>query len=450
MKVVSERLEGNIVELKVEVPVEQVDKALQQAYKQVVRQVTLPGFRKGKAPRKLLESRFGVEIFYEDALDILLNESYPEAVDEAKIEPVDTPEVKETNLEQGKPFTYTAIITVLPEVKLGEYKGVAVDKEEVEVSEEMLSEELKSLRQQHARLETVEEEAISGDTVVIDYTGSVDGEEFAGGAAENYLLELGSNSFIPGFEDQLIGKKANDEVDVIVTFPENYQAEELAGKEAKFEVVVHEVKRKVIPELNEDFVLETTEFETVEEFTTDTKEKLALALEQQADATFRNQLLDNVVSNCEVEIPEVMIQSEIDRMLDDTARNMQAYGIGIEQYAQMLGKTMEDLRSDMHEQAARRVKTDLVLGAIVKEENIEINEEMFEERLAEMAQAYNQEVAELKKMLHAQPEAIESLQDGWKKDQAIELLVENAEITLVEKAKEESQEEETEENLIYK
>ncbi len=448
MKVISERLEGNVVELKVEVPVEQVENALQQAYKKVVRQVTLPGFRKGKAPRKLLESRFGVEIFYEDALDILLNESYPEAVDKAQIDPVDTPEVKETDLEQGKPFTYTAVVTVMPEVELGQYKDVEAEKEKVEVSEEMLNQELDSLREQHARLETVEEEAVSGDTVVIDYTGFVDGEEFAGGAADNHLLELGSNSFIPGFEDQLIGTKASDEVDVVVTFPENYQSEELAGKEAKFEVVVHEVKRKIVPELNEDFVLEVSEFETVEAYINDTKEKLALALEEQAEAKFRNQLLDNVVANCSVEIPEVMIQNEIDRMLEDTARNMQAYGIGIEQYAQMLGKTVDDLRDDMHEQAARRVKTDLVLGTIVKEESIEVNEEMFEERLAEMAKAYNQEVKELKKMLQAQPQAIENLQEGWKKDQAIDLLVDHAKITFIEKVEEveETQEEVTEEN----
>ncbi|MFP4456339.1 MAG: trigger factor [Clostridia bacterium] len=441
MKVITEKIDANVVELKVEVPVERVEDALQRAYKQVVRQITLPGFRKGKAPRKLLESRFGVEIFYEDALDILLNESYVEAIEEAQIEPVDTPEVKETNLEQGQPFTYTATVTVMPEPELGQYEGIEADKEIVNVSQEDIDKEIEATRESHSRLVTVEDEAKKGDTVVIDYEGFVDGEAFGGGQADNHLLELGSNSFIPGFEDQLIGTKAGDEVDVIVTFPENYQSDELAGKEAKFEVVVHEVKRKEVPELDEDFVLEVSEFETVEEYRKDVKEKLMEAKEQQAEAKFKNSLLNKVVENSNVEIPDALVESEIDRMLEDTKRSMQQYGIGIEQYAQMLGKTIEDLREDMREQAAKRVKTDLVLGAIVKKENIEINEEMFENRLAEMAQAYNQEVEELKKMLQAQPQAIESLQDGWKKDQAIELIVEKAIVNEVESTIEEVEQE---------
>jgi trigger factor len=445
MNVVAEKIDANVVELKVEVPVEKVEQALQQAYKKVVRQITLPGFRKGKAPRKLLESRFGVEIFYEDALDILLNETYPEVIEKAQIDPIDTPEVKETNLEQGQPFTYTATVTVMPEVELGQYKGIEADKEIVSIGEDDVNAEIESARESHARLVTVEQEAIEGDTVVIDYEGFVNEEPFAGGQADNYLLELGSSTFIPGFEDQLIGSKAGDEKDVIVTFPENYQSEELAGKEAKFEVVVHEVKRKEVPELNEDFVLEVSEFESVEEYTDDVRNNLLEAKENQAEAKFKNALLNKVVENSTVEIPEVLVESEIDRMLEDTKRSMQQYGIGLEQYAQMLGKSIEDLRNDMKEQAAKRVKTDLVLGAIVKEENIEVNEDMFEERLAEMAKAYNQEVDELRKMLQAQPQAIESLQDGWKKDQAIELIVNEAVINEVESVDEEEETEEVSE-----
>jgi trigger factor len=445
MNVVAEKIDANVVELKVEVPVEKVEEALQQAYKKVVRQITLPGFRKGKAPRKLLESRFGVEIFYEDALDILLNETYPEVIEKAQIDPIDTPEVKETNLEQGQPFTYTATVTVMPEVELGQYKGIEADKEIVSIGEDDVNAEIESARESHARLVTVEQEAIEGDTVVIDYEGFVNEEPFAGGQADNYLLELGSSTFIPGFEDQLIGSKAGDEKDVIVTFPENYQSEELAGKEAKFEVVVHEVKRKEVPELNEDFVLEVSEFESVEEYTDDVRNNLLEAKENQAEAKFKNALLNKVVENSTVEIPEVLVESEIDRMLEDTKRSMQQYGIGLEQYAQMLGKSIEDLRNDMKEQAAKRVKTDLVLGAIVKEENIEVNEDMFEERLAEMAKAYNQEVDELRKMLQAQPQAIESLQDGWKKDQAIELIVNEAVINEVESVDEEEETEEVSE-----
>lgn len=445
MNVITEKIETNVVELKVEVPVEKVEEAISEAYKKVVRQITLPGFRKGKAPRKLLESRFGVEIFYEDALDILINESYFEAIEQAKITPVDNPDIKDTNIEQGKPFTYTAVVTVMPEVELGQYKELEVDKKIVKVTEEEVNLQIEADRESHARLVTTEEAAQKGDTVVINYKGFVDDEPFAGGEAENYLLELGSNTFIPGFEDQLVGVETGDDRSVVVTFPEDYQSEDLAGKEATFEVTVHEIKRKVIPALNEDFVLEVSEYETVDEYKQSVEEAMLKNKENQANADFRNRLLNKAVENSNAEIPEVLVESEIDIMIQDTERSMQSYGLTMEQYAQMLGKGIEDLREDMREQAAKRVKTSLVLGAIVKEENIEIDEEMFETRLKEMAEAYNQEVEEMKKMLQVQPQAIENLQDGWKKDQAIDLLVEHAIVNEVEEMEEKIEKEEVEE-----
>ena len=248
MKVVSNKVDANVVELQVEVDASRVEAALQSAYKKVVPQIALPGFRKGKAPRRLVESRFGVEIFYEDAMEILFNETYPEAIEEAGLNPVDQPEVTDINIEKGQPFTFTAKVTVMPEVILGDYKGVSAEKMIVNITDEMVNEEINKIREEHTRLETIEEAAVNGDTVVIDYEGFVDGEAFAGGAAENHLLELGSNSFIPGYEEQLIGTATGDEVDVTVTFPEEYHSEELAGKEATFKVKVHEVKRKFVPE----------------------------------------------------------------------------------------------------------------------------------------------------------------------------------------------------------
>ena len=426
MNVTSTKVETNVIELKVEVSAERVDKALVKAYKKVSRDITLPGFRKGKAPRRLLESRFGVEIFYDDAIDFLLNETYPEAVKESGIDPVDQPEITEANIEQGQPFTYTAKVVVKPEVVLGQYTGIEASKEVEVITEEKVEDELKTMREKHSRLESVEDAALDGDSVVIDYEGFVNGEAFAGGAAENYMLELGSNSFIPGYEEQLVGSKAGDDVEVKVTFPDPYQSEELAGKEAIFKVHVHEVKRKIVPELDNDFVLEVSEFETVEDLRVDTMKKMEENAKYQADMKFRNEVLAKVVDASEAEIPEPMIEQEIDAIINESTRNLQNYGISVEQYMQMIGKTMEDYRQEMRSEAERRVKTDLVLEKIVNTENIEINEDEFESRIEDMAKAYNQKVKDIKKMFKAQPNAMQQLQDGWKKDRAIELITEKA------------------------
>ncbi len=426
MNVISTKVETNVIELKVEVSADRVEKAIQKAYKKVARDITLPGFRKGKAPRRLIESRFGVEIFYDDAIDFLLNETYPEAVKESGIEPVDQPEVTEVNIEPKQPFTYTAKVVVKPETVLGQYLEVEATRELVVITPEKVDAELKKMQENHSRLETVSEPASEGDSVVIDYEGLIDDEPFAGGSSENYLLELGSKSFIPGFEDQLIGAAAEEDVKVEVTFPENYQSEDLAGKAAIFNVRVHEVKRKVIPELDNDFVLEVSEFETVEELRQDVEQKLEKNSKEQAEAKFRRELLEKVVTAAEVDIPDVMIEAEIDVLIDESSRGLRNYGITVEQYMSMIGKTMEEYRQEMSTEAVRRVKTDLVLEKIVKTENIELDEEQFEQRIAQMAEAYNQEAEAIKKMFKAQPDSFEQLQMGWKKDRAIELIAEKA------------------------
>jgi trigger factor len=426
MNVTSTKVETNVIELKVEVSADRVDKAIQKAYKKVSRDIALPGFRKGKAPRRLLESRFGVEIFYDDAIDFLLNETYPEAVQESGIDPIDQPEITEANIEQGQPFTYTAKVVVKPEVVLGQYTGIEASKEVEVITEEKVDEELLKMREKHSRLESVEDAAQDGDSVVIDYEGFVDEVAFAGGAAENYMLELGSNSFIPGYEEQLVGATAGSDVEVKVTFPDPYQSEDLAGKEAIFKVHVHEVKRKVVPELDNDFVLEVSEFETVEDLRNDVMQKMEENAKYQADMSFRNEVLGKVVDASETEIPDVMIESEIDAIINESSRNLQSYGISVEQYMEMIGKSMEEYRQEMRSEAERRVKTDLVLEKIVKTENIELNEEQFEARIEDMAKAYNQKVKDIKKMFKAQPNAMDQLKDGWKKDNAIELITEKA------------------------
>jgi trigger factor len=426
MNVTSTKVETNVIELKVEVSADRVDKAIQKAYKKVSRDITLPGFRTGKAPRRLLESRFGVEIFYDDAIDFLLNETYPEAVQESGIDPVDQPEITEANIEQGQPFTYTAKVVVKPEVVLGQYTGIKASKEVEVITAEKVDEELQKMCEKHSRLESVEDAAQNGDSVVIDYEGFVDEVAFAGGAAENYMLELGSNSFIPGYEEQLVGATASSDLEVKVTFPDPYQSEELAGKEAIFKVHVHEVKRKAVPELDNDFVLEVSEFETVEELRNDVMQKMEENAKYQADMSFRNEVLGKVVDASETEIPDIMIEAEIDAIINESSRNLQSYGISVEQYMEMIGKSMEEYRQEMRSEAERRVKTDLVLDKIVKTENIELNEDQFENRIEDMAKAYNQKVKDIKKMFKSQPNSMNQLKDGWKKDSAIELITEKA------------------------
>lgn len=300
------------------------------------------------------------------------------------------------------------------------------------------------MRDEHSRLEVIDGPAEDGDTVVIDYKGFADGEAFAGGEAENHALVLGSKSFIPGFEDQLIGAKAEDDVLVKVTFPEEYHSKELAGKEAQFEVKVHEVKRRMVPELNEDFVFEVSEFNTIEELKEDTMNKLKQEAESRAQNQVRNDILQKVVDNVTVEIPDVMVEDEVEQMVKEMSRNMSSYGIGLEQYLQMIGQNMEEYKAGLKDEALKRVKTDLVLQKIVITEKIELNEELFEQRLADMAKAYNQTVDDIRKVIDNQAGVKDQLVEGWKKDVAIDFITDHATITIVDEGKTQQDEEVTE------
>jgi trigger factor len=424
-----EKLEGNQGVLTVEVEASEVDTALDQAFKKVVKQVNVPGFRKGKMPRKMFEQRFGVESLYQDALDILLPKAYGDAVDETGIEPVDRPEVDIEKMEQGSNLVFTAKVTVKPEVKLGDYKGLEVEKTETEVTDEDVQNELTRLQEQQAELVVKEDGAVeNGDTVNIDFEGFVDGEAFEGGKAENYSLEIGSGSFIPGFEEQLVGEKAGAEKDVNVTFPEEYHAEELAGKPAVFKVKIHDIKAKQLPELNDEFAKEAEgDAETLEDLKKQLRTKLEESKKQEAENTVRETVIEKASENAEIEIPEAMVNTELDRMIQEFGQRLQMQGMNLDLYYQFSGTSEEALREQMKEDAGKRVRTNLVLEAIVEAENIEVSEEEIDAELAKMAEMYQMEVDQIKQMLAMQG-GNDAVSADLKVRKAIDFLVENSKI----------------------
>jgi trigger factor len=422
-----EKLEGNQGVLTVEVEATEVDTALDQAFKKVVKKVNVPGFRKGKMPRRLFEQRFGVESLYQDALDILLPKAYGDAVEETGIEPVDRPEVDIEKMEQGSNLVFTAKVIVKPEVKLGDYKGLEVEKTETEVTEEDVQNELTRLQEQQAELVVKEDGAIeNGDTVNLDFEGFVDGEAFEGGKAENYSLEIGSGSFIPGFEEQLVGEKAGAEKDVNVTFPEEYHAEELAGKPAVFKVKIHDIKSKQLPELNDEFAKEAEgDAETLEDLKKELRTKLEESKKQEAENQTRETVIEKASENAEIEIPEAMVNTELDRMVQEFGQRLQMQGMNLDLYYQFSGTSEEALREQMKEDAQKRVRTNLVLEAIVEAENIEASEEEINAELNKMAEMYQMEVEQIKQML-----AMQGGNDAVAADlnvrKAIDFLVENS------------------------
>jgi trigger factor len=422
-----EKLEGNQGVLTVEVEATEVDTALDQAFKKVVKKVNVPGFRKGKMPRRLFEQRFGVESLYQDALDILLPKAYGDAVEETGIEPVDRPEVDIEKMEQGSNLVFTAKVIVKPEVKLGDYKGLEVEKTETEVTEEDVQNELTRLQEQQAELVVKEDGAIeNGDTVNLDFEGFVDGEAFEGGKAENYSLEIGSGSFIPGFEEQLVGEKAGAEKDVNVTFPEEYHAEELAGKPAVFKVKIHDIKSKQLPELNDEFAKEAEgDAETLEDLKKELRAKLEESKKQEAENQTRETVIEKASENAEIEIPEAMVNTELDRMVQEFGQRLQMQGMNLDLYYQFSGTSEEALREQMKEDAQKRVRTNLVLEAIVEAENIEASEEEINAELNKMAEMYQMEVEQIKQML-----AMQGGNDAVAADlnvrKAIDFLVENS------------------------
>lgn len=395
-----EKKEGNQGLLTVTVPTEEVNKGLDKAFKKVVKEINVPGFRKGKMPRPLFEQRFGVESLYQDALDFILPEAYGNAVEEAEINPVDRPEIDVTQMEKGKELIFEATVTVEPEVELGDYKGLTIEKQDREVTDEEFDKALEDAVSRQAELTVKDGEIAEGDVVNINFDGYVDGEAFEGGQAEGYDLEIGSGSFIPGFEEQLIGLKANDSKDVVVTFPEEYHAEELAGKEATFKCEINDVKSKEIPELDDELAQELDEsIKTVDEY----KEKLRKDLEDakvnQAEATEKEEAITKASDNAKVEIPEAMINTELDRMMQEFEQRISQQGLNLELYYQFSGQSEEELKAQMKEDAEKRVKTNLTLKAIADAENIEISDSDVEAELTKMSEQFGLSVEDIKSTL---------------------------------------------------
>jgi len=426
MKATWEKIEKNLGVLDVEVDAERVASALDKAFNKVAKKANVPGFRKGKVPRPIFEARFGVESLYQDAIDILLPEVYSEAVEQADIFPVDRPEVDIEQFAKGETFKFKARVTVKPEVTLGEYKGIEVAAVAAEVSEEELNEELERLQQRHAELTVIDEGASqSGDIVVIDFDGSVDGVPFEGGQAERYSLELGSNTFIPGFEDQVIGMATGDFKDVEVTFPETYHAEELANKQAVFKVKVHEIKRKQLPELDDEFAKDVSEFDTLDEYKEDLKKQLLTRKEQEAQGVRENEAVEKAAANAEVEIPEAMIQSEVQNMMRDFDNRLRQQGMNLEMFLSFSGQTNADLEGQMKDDAEKRVRNNLVLEQIAKEEKLEVSEEEINKELENMADTYKRSADEIRSILGANG-SLDSLREELLLRKTIDFLLENS------------------------
>ncbi|EVW71248.1 TPA: trigger factor [Staphylococcus aureus] len=396
-----EKKEGNEGLLTVTVPAEKVNKALDQAFKKVVKQINVPGFRKGKVPRPIFEQCFGVEALYQDAIDILLPDAYGEAIDETDIKPVAQPEVSVTQIEKGKDFIFEATVTVEPEVKLGDYKGLEIEKQETELSDDELQEAIDHSLGHLAEMVVKEDGVVeNGDTVNIDFSGSVDGEEFEGGQAEGYDLEIGSGSFIPGFEEQLEGMKVDEEKDVVVTFPEEYHAEELAGKEATFKTKVNEIKFKEVPELTDEIANELdAEANTVDEYKENLRKRLAEQKATDAENVEKEEAITKATDNTTIDIPEAMVNTELDRMVSEFAQRIQQQGLDLQTYFQISGQDETQLREQMKDDAEQRVKTNLTLTAIAEAEKIEATDEDIDKELEKMSKQFNISVEDIKNTL---------------------------------------------------
>lgn len=418
-----EKQEGNSGVLTVEVSAEKVNQGLDAAFKKVVKQVNVPGFRKGKMPRGLFEKRFGIESLYQDALDILLPEAYGDAIDEIGIEPVDRPKIDVEQIEKGKELIFKATVTVKPEVQLGEYKGLEVEPFDTNVTDEDVTKELEGLQKRYAELVVKEDgKAENGDTVVIDFEGSVDGEAFEGGQADNYSLELGSGSFIPGFEDQLVGVSTGDSKDVEVTFPEDYHAAELAGKIAVFKVTVHEIKAKELPALDDDFAKDVDdEVESLDQLKEKTTTRLKEQKEHEAEHHLRDSVVEKAAENAEIDIPQVMIDNEVNRMLQEFDQRLQMQGMNLQLYYQYSGQDENALREQMKEEAGKRVRVSLTLEAIAKVENLEATEEDVKAELDKMAEMYKMTVKDIIKSLGSD----EGVKSDLRLQKAVDFLVEN-------------------------
>lgn len=395
-----EKMEKNMAKLTIEVSAEDLDKAMQNAYLKARGKISIPGFRKGKAPRKMIEQMYGKGIFLEDAANALIPEHYSKALEECELEIVSQPEIDVVQAEPGKAFIFTAEVAVKPEVALGDYKGLEVPKSDVEVTDEDVDAEIKKEQEKNSRTVTVEDRgAENGDIATIDFEGFVDGVAFEGGKGTDYPLTLGSGSFIPGFEDQLVGAKAGDHVEVNVTFPEEYQAAELAGKAAVFQCDVKKVEAKELPELDDDFAQDVSEFDTLAEYKEDVKKNLTEKKEKEARAVKENAAVDKAIENAQMEIPDAMVDTQVRQMINDFASRMQSQGLTMEQYFQFTGMTVEKMQEEMKPQALKRIQTRLVLEKIAEVENIQPTEDEVNEEISKMAEMYKMEADKLKELL---------------------------------------------------
>ena len=420
-----EKLEKNMAKLTIEVPASELEKALQSAYMKQKNKISLPGFRKGKVPRQMIEKMYGAEIFYDDAANALIPKAYADAYDECELDIVSRPEIDVVQIEKGKDFIFTATVATKPEVTLGEYKGLEVDKVSTRVTQKEVDAKIQEEAEKNARTITVEDRAVQdGDEVVLDFEGFVDGVAFEGGKGENYPLTIGSGSFIPGFEEQLVGAETEKEVEVKVTFPEDYHAEELKGKEAVFKCTVHEIKAKELPEIDDEFAAEVSEFDTLEEYKADVKAKIKEQKAAEGKAKQEDQVVEQAVKNATYELPEAMVETQAEQMANDFAQRMQSQGLTMEQYFQFTGTTAEQMMEDLKPQAVKRIETRLVLEAIAKAENIEISDEKLDEEIGKMAEAYKMEADKLKEFMGENEK--KQMKEDMAVQEAITFLVENA------------------------
>lgn len=419
-----EKMEKNMAKLTVTVSADNFEEAMKKSFNKNKNRFTVPGFRKGKATRQMVEKHYGIGVLLEDAVDISINETYPDAAKESELDIVAMPQIDIVKVGKGEEFVYTATVALKPEVTLGEYKGLEIAKKDAEVTEKDIEDAIKVEQNKNARLVSIEDRAvISGDTTVIDFEGSIDGKLFDGGAGEDYTLVIGSNSFIAGFEDQIIGHNVGDEFDVNVTFPENYHIADLAAKPAVFKVKLKEIKAKDLPEINDDFISEISEFETLEEYKKDLKVKLGEAKEKRVKTEVENEALSKAVENASMDIPEPMVKEQVDRMINDYANRMSAQGYSLDQYMQFTGMTVDTLRTQMEPGALNQIKSRLVLEKIAEVEKLEASDEDIENELKKIAQNYKMELDKVKEFFP------ESQKEALSKDiilnKAVDLLVEN-------------------------
>nr|WP_106788764.1 trigger factor [Massilistercora timonensis] len=420
-----EKLEKNMAKLTIEVSADELEKALQNAYMRQKNKINMPGFRKGKVPRQMIEKMYGPEIFYDDAANSLIPKAYSEAYDECELEIVSQPEINVEQIEKGKPFIFTAQVATKPEVILGEYKGLEVDKVSTRVTQKEVDAKIQEEAEKNARTITVEDRPVQDkDEIILDFEGFVDGEAFEGGKGENYPLTIGSGSFIPGFEEQLIGAEPEKEIEVKVTFPEDYHAEDLKGKDAVFKCTIHEIKAKEIPEIDDEFAAEVSEFDTLDEYKADVKAKIKEQKAADGKRKKEDQAVEKAIANATMEIPDAMVDTQARQMMDEFAQRIQAQGLTMDQYFQFTGMDREKMMEEMKPQALKRIETRLVLEAVAKAENIEISDEKLDKELAKMAEAYKMEVDKLKEFMGDAEK--KQMKEDMAVQEAVTFLAENA------------------------